>query len=202
MSPFLWIGMTLASLRELGKTPLLKDRLISWNNGIDNCFLKSLKILFGILLGPTALWSSIRFIRSCTSSGSIGEIKKEFYLWKFRKSLNLLSVFEIFRRSLSAIDVKNLVKWLARVLLLVTVLLSVVRLMFWSFLFLMLIIDLTPLHNLFAFFLLSSKNSFSSFLYRYWIMLLHGSCKLWIFFEFQFFHEDWWLCKTVCIFYF
>ena len=43
-----------------------------------------------------------------------------------------MSVFGIFWRSLSAIDVKNLLKWLARVLLLVTVLLSVVRLMFWN----------------------------------------------------------------------
>ena len=47
--------LTLASLRELGKTPLLKDKLISWDNNIGNYFLKSLKILVGILLGPTAL---------------------------------------------------------------------------------------------------------------------------------------------------
>ena len=126
MSPFLWIEMTLASLRVLGKTPLLKYRLISWDNGISNCLLKFFKILFGILLGPTALWSSIRFIRSCTSSGSVVEIKKESSLWKFRKWSNLLSVFGIFWRSLSAIDVKNLLKSVARVLLLVTVSLSTV----------------------------------------------------------------------------
>ena len=44
------MGMTLASLKELWKTSLLKDRLISWDNCIDNCFLKPFKILVGILL--------------------------------------------------------------------------------------------------------------------------------------------------------
>ena len=49
------MGMTLANIRELGKTPLLNGKLISWDNGIDNRFLKSFKILVGILLGSTAL---------------------------------------------------------------------------------------------------------------------------------------------------
>ena len=54
-------GMTLADLSELKvarglqKAPSLKKKLISWDIGIDNCFLKSLKILVGILFAPTAL---------------------------------------------------------------------------------------------------------------------------------------------------
>ena len=49
------MGMTLVCLRELGRVPILEDQLISWDKGIDKCFLKYFKILVGTLFGPTAL---------------------------------------------------------------------------------------------------------------------------------------------------
>ena len=73
------------------------------------------------------------------------------------------------------------------VLLSISVLLSIVQLMFSSFLFLILIIYLIPLHNFFADFFCLQNIPCSSFPYRFWIMLLHGSCTLLISFEFHFF---------------
>ena len=44
------LTFALKSLRKLGKASLLKYKLINLDSGIDNCFLKSFKILVRILL--------------------------------------------------------------------------------------------------------------------------------------------------------
>ena len=113
--------------------------------------------------------------------------KKRILIIKIQEIIKSFICFWNFWRSLSGIDVKNLLKWLARLLLLVTVLLSIVRLMFWFFLFLILIIDLIPFHSFLHFFCYLWNIPCSSFPYRIWIILLHGSCELWIFFFLEFF---------------
>ena len=119
------MGMTFASLRELGKAPLLKDKLINWDSGIDNCCLKFFKILVVIVFGTAALWSSSSFIRSTTSSISVGQMKQISHQHNLRNHLNLLALFGRFWRSLSATEVQKFLKLLASVLSLsVTVLLT------------------------------------------------------------------------------
>ena len=50
--PFLWIGITMASLRQSGRVPVYIERLKIFLNGIEMSFLSKFEILTGILLGP------------------------------------------------------------------------------------------------------------------------------------------------------
>ena len=58
MGPFLWEGITLATLLFSGKIPSLKDELQISLNGIDISCLASFNNLVGIEQGPDDLESS------------------------------------------------------------------------------------------------------------------------------------------------
>ena len=75
--PFLWIGMTVDILRILGKVPVEKDRLNSFENIIDKSLLRSWRIEVGILLGPEALILLSFDIRREFSALSVGDTKIE-----------------------------------------------------------------------------------------------------------------------------
>ena len=52
--PFLCIGVTLATLRDIGKIPHSNDKLIRFAKGILIVLLNTFNIFVGILLGPVA----------------------------------------------------------------------------------------------------------------------------------------------------
>ena len=54
MSHFLSTGITLAILKSSGTVPVLKEQLNNNSRGLDKVHLSSLRILIGILKGPTA----------------------------------------------------------------------------------------------------------------------------------------------------
>ena len=53
--PFLCLGVTLATWRDIGKMPHLNDKLIRFAKGILIVELNTFNIFVGILLGPAAL---------------------------------------------------------------------------------------------------------------------------------------------------
>ena len=65
--------MILACLRILGNSPVKKDKLIRFVSGFKRSFL----MIVGILSGLMALWTVRVLISALTSSGDIGERKKD-----------------------------------------------------------------------------------------------------------------------------
>ena len=111
-SPFLDIGIILAFLRILGNSPIEKDKLIRFANGFERSFINCFRMIVGILPGPSALWTLRVRISASTSSGDIGQKKKDFSDCLFKYESEVLVVFGIFLTSFPAMELKNLLKWL------------------------------------------------------------------------------------------
>ena len=70
--------MILACLRNLGNSPVEKDKSIRFANGFERSFLNCFRMIVETLRGPTALWTLRVLISASTSSVYIGERKKDF----------------------------------------------------------------------------------------------------------------------------
>ena len=74
---FFWIGITLAILKESGKTPVLKDKLNICARCWDILFWVSLSTLSGILLEPVDLLLFTVEIIASISAFYVGVMVKE-----------------------------------------------------------------------------------------------------------------------------
>ena len=70
--PFLKIGTTFASFSFEGKTPVEKERLISFDKILEMLSEQHSKISYGILQGPVALFLESDLITSAVSWGVVG----------------------------------------------------------------------------------------------------------------------------------
>ena len=85
-----------------------KDKLIKSEVGFEKYFLNSLRILVGMLPGPTDL-CVLRVPRiSSTSFSVVGDIKKEFLFAFFKYESKDFNTFDIFVTRFLATDVKKL----------------------------------------------------------------------------------------------
>ena len=104
---FLKIGITLASLSLSGKIPVEKDRFMMFERIFERWYSTIEIIASGRLWGPEALRLFKEQRMSETSSGEVGEVKKEFRLLFLSQSEKWCRVKGIFERTLSAIVEKK-----------------------------------------------------------------------------------------------
>ena len=77
LESFLWIGITLAVFKRVGKVPVVKERLNKSVSCSEMSFLSIFKTLLGILYGPVDLLISREEIIILISSLLVGERKNE-----------------------------------------------------------------------------------------------------------------------------
>ena len=75
LESFLWIGITLAVFKRVGKVPVVKERLNKSASCSEISFLSIFKTLLGILYGPADLLTSREERINLISSFFAGERK-------------------------------------------------------------------------------------------------------------------------------
>ena len=107
---FLWMGITLAVFGIAGKTPVENDKLQIVARWFDIWSWRMCKSLVGILLGLQDLLLLRNFIILEISSLFVEVIKKESFISDDKNFLNDLFENLIFECTISATEVKKLLK--------------------------------------------------------------------------------------------
>ena len=109
---FLCVGVTLATLRDIGKTPHLKDKLITFAKGILIVLLNTFNTFVGILLGPVA-FLPFRLLIICNIIWKCVGVRKKFDCrGSDRKSEKCLLVLTILQRLRKLIKMITYYEWI------------------------------------------------------------------------------------------